>query len=76
MSTTTSGIVRDCAIVLWAYCFNGLRDSSVATQLSTYVSMNGQRVTARLSMVKGRSVIEFALISYDRPSDLPSAYDL
>ena len=23
MSTTTSSIVRDCVMVLWAYCFNG-----------------------------------------------------
>ena len=38
--------------------------------------MNGQRVTASLSMVKGQSASEVALISYDRPSDLPSAYDL
>ena len=67
MSSTTVSIVRDFSMVLWAYCFNGLRDSYVTTQLSSNISMNGQSVTDCLSVVKGKRASHVALINH-RPA--------
>lgn len=76
MQSTSSMEVRDCCACVFAYCFNGLRESSVMSLLESQVTLTDDQVVARLSVVKGRQASREQLVSYDRISTLASPLDL
>lgn len=77
MSTRTPSTLRDCALVVFAYCLNGLRDSSVISLLSANVNISGTEMVARLSRVKGRASSQVPLVRYERShSERGSPLDL
>lgn len=76
MSSQHPGTVRDTAIVTFAFCMNGLRESSVASLLTANLALAPDSIVARLSLVKGRSASGVPLVRFDRLNDLPSPIDL
>lgn len=76
MSTDSPALLRDAALCVFAYCMNGLRESSVLSILHTNVAMDSNKLTARLSVVKGKPASQVSLVSYARWNDLPGAIDL
>lgn len=68
--------IRDAAVVLFAYCLNGLRDSSVLSIKTFDVNLDNEKIIARLSVVKGKQASRQQLVRYDRLGDLPSPVDL
>lgn len=76
MSTSSPATLRDAASCVFAYCLNGLRESSVLSILPPNVSLDGNAMTARLSLVKGKQASQAALVRYERWNNLPSPVDL
>lgn len=76
MSTTSPSVLRDAACCLFAYCLNGLRESSVLTMLTDNVTVDAQSLKARLSMLKGKLTRHDTIIAYHRWDELPSPIDL
>lgn len=66
MSSESPSLVRDCAMLTFSYCMNGLRESSVLSILAGNVTLETDRVTARLSVMKGREASGVQLVSYSR----------
>lgn len=77
MSTVEPSCLRDAAMVTFAYCLNGLRDSSVISIEANKVDVQADHLVARLSVVKGRPASTVPLVRYERttPSH-PSPVDL
>jgi len=76
MSTSSPSILRDCAMTLLSYCFNGLRESSVVSLQAQNVTVDEDHIHARLSVVKGRQASRQQLVSYKRLGPHPSPVDL
>lgn len=76
MSTESPPVVRDASMCVFAFCLNGLRESSVESLLSTNVALSSEECTARLSKVKGRHASQVSLVRYARWNNLPSPVDL
>jgi hypothetical protein len=55
MSSADIPVVRDAAMVIFAYVLSGLRDSSVVSIAAADVEVTDCCVRARLSYVKGRT---------------------
>ena len=76
LHTTQLAVLRDCAACVFAYAFNGLRDSSIMTILADKVFFRQSSMFARVSMVKGRAASKEQLVSYHRNGALQSPVDL
>lgn len=76
MDTEEISVVRDAAVTLFAFCVNGLRESSVLSLEHRYVVFSDDRITARLSVVKGQSASRVQSVAYDRVGDMASPLDL
>ena len=76
MSTTSVSVLRDSAACVSAFCFNGLRESSVLSLQEDAVCINDFKVTARLSVVKGQSASRVPLVAYYRRGDMASPIDV
>lgn len=76
MATTSSSLLRDTAIMMFAYCMNGLHDSSVTSLLASNVELGNHEVGARLTVVKGKPASRVQLVKYRRMSKVPSPIDL
>ena len=77
MSTPVLATLRDCTAVVFAYCFNGLRESSVMTLLTSKVSFLPGSMSCRLSYWKGRQVSKEPLVQYSRIApEISSPVDL
>lgn len=77
MQTGDPSKLRDAAMVMFAYCFNGLRESSVLTLRADNVELQGDQMMARLSFVKGQIASHVPLVRYHRMVQaLPSPVDL
>lgn len=76
MGTTSSTLLRDAAICVFAFCLNGVQESSLISLLTSNVEIDANTLTARLSVVKGQAASRVPLVSYSRFSDLPSPLDL
>lgn len=70
MNATHKSIVRDAAMCLFAYCFNGLRESSVASMRVQDVSFTDQSMICRLCVVKGRQASRVPLVGFTVHNDL------
>ena len=64
MKSQDLNVIRDAAMCVFAYSFNGLRESSVASLLANNVSFIADSMTARLSVVKGRAASPQQLVSF------------
>lgn len=77
MQTPLLSILRDCAVCVFAYCLNGLRESSTMTLEASKVHVQSDALTARLCYWKGRRVSTEPLVSYQRVSpEVASPLDL
>lgn len=76
MQSASAIEVRNFFACTFAYFFNGLRESSVISLRTLDVSLDEKVVTARLSIVKGRSTSREQLVSYHRWASLTSPLDL
>lgn len=73
---TTDPSLRDAAACVFAYCFHGMRDSSVMSIVAENFEIGEEYSTARISFLKGRAASQGALVCYARWSALPSPIDL
>lgn len=69
-------VVRDCTACVFAFCFNGLLESSVMSILFEDVVVAADEILARLSVVKGRSASRQFLVVYHRLATISSPFDL
>jgi len=76
MRSATTSVVRDAAMCVFAYCFNGLRESSVASLESRHVHLSPEEMKVRLTVVKGREASLVPLANYTRLGELSSPLDL
>lgn len=77
MRTSSLSVLRDCAASVFAYCFNGLRESSTMSMESQKVNFLDGSMSCRLTYWKGRRVSNEPLITYNRiTSDVSSPLDL
>lgn len=67
MQASTLGVLRDSALCVFAFCMNGLRESSVTSIRSDLVEFQDGHVTVRLSVVKGKKASQEALVKYQQP---------
>lgn len=68
--------VRDCAALTFAYCFNGLRESSTMSLKESNVSISAEAMTTRVSIWKGRSASQEQLLGFRRQAQLTSPVDV
>lgn len=61
---------------VFAYCMNGLRDSSVMSLLASNVELRNDEVVARLTVIKGKPASRVRLVKYRHMSEAPSPIDL
>ena len=66
MQTGDPSRLRDVAMVMFAYCFNGLRESSVLILRADQVELHVNEMVARLSFVKGQMESHVPLVRYHR----------
>lgn len=66
MSASLLQTVRDCAVCVFAFCFNGLRDSSVMSIQAKDVRSDQMHLRARLSIVKGKFASREQSVEYQR----------
>lgn len=76
MSSYVPQTVRDCAACVFAFCFNGVRDSSVMSIRSSNVSLTRLSMRARLSVVKGKVASGVSSVEYHRVGTITSPLDL
>lgn len=77
MRTPVLNMLRDCAVCVFSYCLNGLRESSTMTMETSKVRIEGNALTARLCYWKGRRVSTEPLVTYHRvSSEVSSPLDL
>jgi hypothetical protein len=73
MVAVAPSVVRDAAMVVFAYIFSGLRDSSVVSLATSDVELTDSSVRARLSYVKGRPASQELPVEYIGGADSPLA---
>lgn len=71
MATFSLGRLRDSAIVIFAYCKNGLRDSFVTSIVASNSALTEEEMTARLTVLKEEQAIRAQLLQYPRMSNAP-----
>lgn len=76
MATSLAQTVRDCAVCVFAFCFNGLLDSSVMSIQTKDVQSDHMRIRTRLSIVKGKRASREQFVEYYRVGALTSPLDL
>lgn len=76
MSTDDPNVLRDAAVCVFAYCMNGLRESSVLTVEEANVTLTPDAMTVRLSRWKGKNASQLPLVSFQRLGSFPSPLDL
>lgn len=76
MKTSSVSLLRDAALCVFAYCLNGLRESSVVSLPAANVNLTESFVVARLSVVKGQPASQVQTVRYDRLGPLLSPLDL
>ena len=76
METSSLSLLRDAAIVLFAYLLNGLRESSVASLKTSNIILTESNIVARLSVVKGQQASGVPVVAYARLGSLHSPLDL
>ena len=77
MQAPTLGVLRDCAVCVFSYCLNGMRESSTMTLEASKVRAEGDALTARLCYWKGRKASSEPLVTYHRfSSEVSSPLDL
>ena len=76
MTTESLPTLRDCAVCVFAFCFNGLRESSVLSMQTAGVRIDEPVMSARLCVVKGRQASKEQLVAYHRLSSFSSPLDL
>lgn len=77
MMTPALSVLRDCAVCVFAYCLNGLRESSTMTLEANKVRVEGDTLSARLCYWKGRKASAEPLVTYHRFSpEVSSPLDL
>lgn len=76
MSTTSIRMLRDTAACVLAFCFNGLRESSVLSLEEDAVVIHEMKITARLCVVKGQAASRVPLVAYHRHGNMASPIDL
>lgn len=64
MSSNYIPSISDSVIIIFAFCFNGLRKSSVTSHKATEVDISASNMTCRLSVVKGRSASRVPLVRF------------
>ena len=77
MRNPTLSVLRECAVCVFAYYMNWLRESSTMMMKTAKVRIEGNDMTARLSYWKGRKASTEPLVKYSRVyTDVSSALDL
>ena len=76
MDTESLSMLRNTSACLFAFCLNGLRESSVVSLPVTNVEISSSRLSVRLTVVKGKQASREQLIDYHRYSEQPSPIDL
>lgn len=76
MHTASVSVLRDCALCVFAYCLNGLRESSVSSLETRNVTLTESCIVTRLSVVKGQPASRVQAVRYDRLGTLHSPVDL
>lgn len=74
MQSTERKTVRDAAILMFAYCFNGLRESSVASMKFSDTEISDDSMTCRLSVLKGRSASRVSLVRFTAAGESLSSH--
>lgn len=76
MSSSQACVVCQAAMCMFAYAFNGLRESSVCSTQARNVEFRTGTMTARLSIVKGRPASCEPLVRFTRSRQSTSPLDL
>lgn len=77
MHTPSLYMLRDCAVCVFTYCMNGLRESSTMSMEAVKVHFRDDELLARLCYWKGRRASNEPLVSYCRVSrEVSSPMDL
>lgn len=76
MSSDDRDTVRECAACVFAFCFNGLRESTVMSVLCQNVTLTDDGIHVRVSMCKGREASHEQLLGYHRTGDMTSPIDV
>ena len=67
MDTLLREQLRDCALLVFAFCLNGLRESSISALPSSNATVSPEAVVIRIVLLKGRPVpSNVPLLSYSR----------
>jgi site-specific recombinase XerC len=73
VGSVAPSVVRDAAMVVFAYIFSGLRDSSVVSLDTSDVELTDYSIRARLSYEKGRPASQGLPVDYTGGADIPLA---
>lgn len=72
-ATDSIGVMHDCAMLVFAFCLNGLRDSSVTSVLANNVHLTSASILVGLSLVKRKSASRVRCVRYSRISRFTSS---
>lgn len=76
LKTTDLRQLRDCAGLIFAYLFNGLRESSSMSLKADRVNFTTDALYARVSIWKGRRASEEHLLSVQRSKHIGSPIEV
>ena len=76
MSTSSFSVLRDSAVCVLDFCFNVLREISVLSLREDAMCIDNSKVTAGLSMVKGKAASRVPLVAYHRRGNMASWIDI